>query len=87
MISSTQNSVPIVDPSTVSPSAQRYQIERAWRQVRNGGTATAASREDGQLSVGLRLIGSDRVEPRGDLTKHEKSDRGGDSYVGDETAD
>lgn len=84
MTKTARASVVKSDPLISTTPAVRYQIERAWRQIRNGGTAATASSQDGQLDVTLGLVGGDRVKPRGQLAKHEESDRGRDSDICDE---
>lgn len=63
--------------------AVRYEIERAWRQVRNG--AAAARTDDGQLGVRLSLQSGNLIEARSDLVEDEKRDCRGNANVADES--
>lgn len=71
-----------------SPAA-RYEIERTWRQLRNGGRpveTAAAGTDDGQLSVGGSLKHGQLIQPGGYLVQDEKSDSRRDPNVADEPA-
>lgn len=85
MTKTTRASAVKSDPFNSNTPAVRYQIERSWRQIRNGGSAAAAGGQNSQLSVGLGLIASDCVKPRGQLAEHEKRNCRGNANVSDET--
>lgn len=59
--------------------AARYELERTWRQLRNGrlaGDGSAGRTDDRQAGVGLSLEGGQLVQARSDLVQDEESDGG-----------
>lgn len=60
-------------------AASRYEVERTWRELRNG--PPAASTDDCQLGVGSGLQNRQLVESRSDLVQDEKSDGGWHSDI------
>jgi len=76
----------------VEDAEAKYWRERLGRFIRSqvsdhGRPRVAASGDQGQSGVGGGLIGSDGIQPRGELSQDEKGDGGGDANVSDKPPD